>query len=102
MLAEFRIIPVAGGESIGEEIAKVLKIIDQSGLPYRANPMGTVIEGDWDEVIGVIKRCHEEVMGGVPRAYTTITIDDRPGKPKDRITEKLKSVEKRLGRVVKK
>jgi uncharacterized protein (TIGR00106 family) len=102
MLVEFSIIPVAGGESIGEEIAKVLKIVDESGLPYRANPMGTVIEGDWDEVMGVIKRCHQEVMAGVSRAYSMISIDDRPGKPKDRITEKLKSVEKRLGREVKK
>jgi uncharacterized protein (TIGR00106 family) len=102
MLAEFSIIPVAGGESIGDEIAKVVKIVDESGLPYRANPMGTVIEGDWDEVMSVIKKCHEEVMAGVPRAYSMITIDDRPGKPKDRMTEKIKSVERRLGREVKK
>lgn len=102
MLVEFSIIPVAGGESIGDEIAKVFKIVAESGLPYKANPMGTVIEGDWDEVMGVIKKCHQEVMAGVPRAYSMITIDDRPGKPKDRLTEKIKSVEKRLGKEVEK
>lgn len=79
-----------------------MKIVDGSGLPYKANPMGTVIEGDWDEVMGVVKRCHEEVMSTVPRAYSMITIDDRPGKPGDRLTEKLRSVEKRLGKEINK
>ncbi len=102
MLAEFSIIPVGKGESLGEYIAKVLNIVDESGLPYRANPMGTVIEGEWDEVMGVIKRCRDEVVGPSVRVCTTITIDDRPGKPMDRLTEKLKSVEKRLGREVRK
>ena len=100
MLAEFSIIPIGKGESMGEEIAKVLNIVEKSGLSYRANPMGTVIEGGWDEVIAIIKKCHEEVIKKSPRVISTITIDDRPGKPLNRITEKIKSVEKRLGREV--
>jgi len=100
MLAEFSIIPIGKGESMGEEIAKVLNIVEKSGLSYRANPMGTVIEGGWDEVMAIIKKCHEEVIKKSPRVISTITIDDRPGKPLNRITEKIKSVEKRLGREV--
>lgn len=98
MLAEFSIIPIGKDESIGEEISKVMAIVDDSGLPYRANPMGTVVEGSWDEVMGLIKSCHEEVAAGSTRVYSTVVIDDRPSKPLDRLSEKLKSVEKRLGR----
>lgn len=101
MLVEFSIVPVGAGESIGDAIAAVLKIVDASGVPYRANSMGTVIEGSWDECMGLIKKCHEEVMKKAPRLYSNISIDLRPGKPQDRLTEKLKAVEKRLGKKIK-
>lgn len=102
MLLEFSIIPIGKGESIGDEIAKVIKMVEESGLPYKANPMGTVVEGDWDKLMGLVKRCHQEALKSRPRVVTSITIDDRPGKPADRIIEKIKSVEKRLGREVRK
>jgi len=102
MLAEFSLIPVGAGESMGEAIAGVIKVVDESGLPYKANAMGTIIEGEWDEVMAVIKRCHDDVLGRAPRVFSRISIDMRPTKPNDRLTEKLKSVEKRLGREVKK
>jgi len=102
MLAEFSVIPIGSGESMGEHIAAVLKIVDKSGLPYRANAMSTVIEGDWDKVMAVIRKCQDEVLSIAPRVMTSIHLDIRPGKPQDRITEKLKSVEKRLGKEVKK
>lgn len=101
MLAEFSVIPIGIGESMGDQIARVLKIVDESGLAYKANPMGTVIEGSWEDVMAVIKKCHQEVIRNSPRIVTSISIDDRPGKP-NRITEKLKSIEKRLGKEVKK
>ena len=101
MLIEFSVIPIGVGESMGDQIAKVVKIVDESGLPYKANPMGTVIEGNWEDVLAIIKKCHQEVIKSSPRIVTSISIDDRPGKP-NRITEKLKSVEKRLGKEVKK
>jgi len=102
MLAEFNIVPIGSGESMGDHIAAVLRIVDESGLPYRANAMSTVVEGGWDEITGLVRRCHEEVLKKVPRVVINIQLDVRPGKPKDRITEKLKSVEKRLGKEVKK
>lgn len=102
MLLEFSIIPIGKGESIGDEIAKVIKIVEESGLPYKVNPMGTVVEGDWDKVMGLVKKCHQEVLKNCSRVVTSITIDDRPEKPADRIVEKIRSVEKRLGREVKK
>jgi uncharacterized protein (TIGR00106 family) len=101
MLVQFSIVPLGKGESISAQISKVLKIVDEGGLPYRLTPMGTVVEGEWDEVMALIRTCHLEVLKSMPRLLTTITIDDRPGKP-DRITEKIRSVEKKLGRELKK
>jgi len=101
MLIEFSIIPIGAGSSIGDQLAKVLKIVDASGLPYKINPMGTVIEGSWNEIIKLIKKCHDTVMKSEDRVYTTISIDDRKGKP-NRIEEKVKSIEKRIGKTLKK
>ena len=58
MLAEFSITPVGAGESVSRYVAKCLKIVEESGLDYKMNPMGTVVEGDFDEVISLISRCH--------------------------------------------
>ena len=102
MLAEFNIIPLGTGESMGDSIASVLKVVQESGLPYKANAMGTVIEGGWDDIMSLVKRCHEEVLKKAPRVTSTLQLDIRPWKPQDRLTEKLKSVEKRLGKEVKK
>lgn len=101
MLAEFSIIPIGTGSSIGDQLAEVLKIVDASGLPYKVNPMGTVVEGEWDELMKLIRTCHRTVMKSGERAVTTITIDDRKGKP-NRIELKVKSIEKRIGKSLKK
>jgi uncharacterized protein (TIGR00106 family) len=101
MLVEFSIIPIGVGSSLGAYLAEVLKVVDASGLPYKINPMGTVIEGEWDEVMKLIKKCHKTVMKTSERTVTTISIDDRKGKP-DRIEEKVKSIERRIGKSLKK
>ncbi len=101
MLAEFSIVPVGSGPSIGDSIAEVLSIVNDSGLPYKVNPMGTVVEGEWDEVMALIRQCHMAVMQHEERAVTTVSLDDRKGKP-NRIDQKVESVEKRLGWKLKK
>ena len=101
MLAEFSIVPVGIGSSLGDRLAEVLKIVDASGLPYKVNPMGTVIEGDWNDVMGLVKKCHEAVMKTGERTVTTISIDDRKDRP-NRIEEKVRSIEGRIGKQLKK
>jgi len=101
MLVQFSIVPLGAGESLSKEVAEVIRIVDESGLSYRANPMGTVVEGEWDEVMTLIRKCHEKTLEGAARVLTTLTIDDRPGKS-DRIGGKIQSVEQRLGREIKK
>ena len=101
MLVEFSIIPIGSGSSIGARLAEVLKIVDSSGLPYKANPMGTVIEGEWDELFALIKKCHMTMREKEERVVTSLTIDDRKGRP-DRLEQKVKSVEDRIGKTLKK
>ncbi|MBN2170947.1 MAG: MTH1187 family thiamine-binding protein [Candidatus Krumholzibacteriota bacterium] len=97
MLAFFTIVPAIAGESLGEPVARVLDLVDRSGLPYRFGPMGTTVEGEWDEVMDLVKRCHLLMREYSGRVSTLVKIDDRAGAT-GRLEGKLDSVEKRLGR----
>jgi uncharacterized protein (TIGR00106 family) len=97
VMAEFSVVPIGKGVSLSPIIARVLKIVSESGVSYKANPMGTVLEGTWDEVMGVIKKCHDEVMKESERVVTTVKIDDRKGADR-RMEKKLESVEQQLGK----
>jgi uncharacterized protein (TIGR00106 family) len=101
VLVEFSVVPLGTGVSVSPLIARVLKIVSESGVSYKANPMGTVLEGDWDKVMGVVKKCHDAVMKDAERVLTSITIDDRKGREL-RIEKKLESVEQKLGMKLKK
>ena len=100
-MAEFSMFPVDKGESLSEYVARVLDIIDSSGLSYRLNPMGTVIEGEWDEVMEVIKECHQQLAQDCNRISTSIKIDYRKGK-EPRMDTKIKGVEEKIGKSLKK
>ena len=97
MIVQFSIIPIGKGPSLSKDVAQVLEIVDKSGLRYKINPMGTVVEGKWDEVMQLIKSCHRSVLKNTERIVTTISIDDRKQK-KNRIEQKILSVEKRLNK----
>ncbi len=96
MLAEFSIVPLGKGESVSKSLAKAVEIIHQSGLKYRINPMGTVIEGNWDEIMNLIKSCHSRLRKEAGRIITSITIDDRAISG-SRIDKKIKSLEEKIG-----
>jgi uncharacterized protein (TIGR00106 family) len=96
VMVEFSVVPVGTGASLSAVVARVLQIVVKSGVRYKANPMGTVLEGSWEEVMGVVKKCHDEVMRDAERAVTSIKIDDRKG-GEARIEKKLGSVEQKLG-----
>jgi len=96
MLAEFSIIPLGKGKHLAGYVAEVLKLVDQSGLDYRLHAMGTEVEGSWDEVMGLIRRCHERMGKLCGRVYTQIRIDDFPGRT-GMICSKVSAVERRVG-----
>ena len=77
MLVEFRIIPVGTGEELKELIAKAVAIVEKSELDYQLTAMGTLLEGEWEEIMFVIKKCHEEIKQMSERVVTEIIIDDR-------------------------
>ena len=97
MMIELSVVPLGKGASVSAAVARVMQIIMDSGIPYKANPMGTVIEGDWEQVMALVRKCHDEAMKDADRVVTTIKIDDYKGKGA-RLEKKLESVEQKLGR----
>ncbi len=102
MLFQLAMFPTSKGTaSVSADVAKVIDIIDKSGLPYRLTAMSTIIEGDWEPVMKVINRARLMLRRRHSRVYIVLTIDDRKG-ARNRLTGKIKSVEKKLRREVNK
>ncbi len=97
ILLEFAMSPMNQGESLSPYVARSLDIIDKSGLPYRLTAMGTIIEGEWSEVMAVVTACFEAMRTDCERISTSIKIDYRAG-ASGRLDSKIESVERRLGR----
>jgi uncharacterized protein (TIGR00106 family) len=101
VLLEFSMSPLEKGASVGEYVTRSLKIIDESGLDYRLHAMGTIIEGEIDDVLDVLKRCLEAMAVDCDRITCTAKLDYRRGHS-GRLETKVASVEKKLGRKLKK
>jgi uncharacterized protein (TIGR00106 family) len=99
ILLELSMAPLGKGESVGEYVGRSLEIIDRSGIPYKLNPMGTVLEGEWDELIGVVRQCLDRMSEDCDRVTCTIKFDWRRG-AENRLEAKVASVEKRVGRAL--
>ncbi len=100
MVVNFTIVPIGKESGLSSQVAEVLKITSESGISYKLHSMGTILEGDWDEIMRLIKKCHKKILKDSDRVLTTITIDDRKGRT-GRISGKVKSVEKKLGKKLK-
>jgi uncharacterized protein (TIGR00106 family) len=79
MLVAFSITPLGVGENVGSHVAEAVKVVRDSGLPNRTDSMFTTIEGEWDEVIAVIKEAVDKVALSAPRVGITLKADIRPG-----------------------
>ncbi len=101
MLMELNIVPMGHGESVSADLAEILKIIDASGLDYRLTATGTNIEGNWDQLMNIARKCHEESRRHSRRVITTIKIDDYAERT-GRLTAMVKSVENKVGKPLKK
>ena len=97
VLLEFSMSPMTKGESVSVYVARSLDIIDKSGLPYQLTPMGTILEGEWPEVMAVVSACFEAMKADCDRVGTHIKIDYRAG-PGGRLKSKVESVQQKLGR----
>jgi uncharacterized protein (TIGR00106 family) len=89
--------PFDKGPSLSPYVARSLDIVANSGLAYRLTPMGTILEGEWDQCMEVIRRCHQRMSEDCARVSCSIKVDYRQGAT-GRLTSKIESVEKKLGR----
>jgi len=101
VLLEFSMSPLNRGESVGDYVARSLEIIDASGLDYQLHAMGTIIEGEADQVLEVMRQCLEAMSQDCDRITCTAKLDYRRGKS-GRLQSKVASVEEKLGRPLKK
>lgn len=97
VLLEFSMSPLDKGASVGDQVAKLVDVIDRSGIPYRLNPMGTVLEGTWDECMDVVRQCYETLRAESTRITCTMKVDAREG-DEPRLDAKVASIEARVGR----
>ncbi|HEY2129856.1 MAG TPA: MTH1187 family thiamine-binding protein [Streptosporangiaceae bacterium] len=95
MIAAFSITPLGVGEGVGEYVAEAVRVVRDSGLPNRTDAMFTTVEGEWDEVLGVIKRAVDVVAAQAPRVSLVIKADLRPGVT-DGLTSKVTTIEQHL------
>ncbi len=99
-LLEFSMSPLAKGESVSRYVARSLEIIDASGLDYRLHAMGTIVEGELDQIMDVLKKCFEAMSVDCDRITCTAKVDFRRGH-RGRLESKVASVKKKLGRDLK-
>ena len=97
VLLEFAMTPHGKGESLSPYVARILDIIDRSGVAYQLTPMGTILEGSWDEVMGVVGDCFRALEADCPRIAMNLKMDYRVG-DESRLRSKVDAVEKQLGR----
>jgi uncharacterized protein (TIGR00106 family) len=94
VIVDLSIFPIGKGESVSGHVSRAVKIIKESGLPFKLGPMGTAIEGEWEEVMGVVNRCFEALRGDCQRVYMTLKVDYRKGES-GRMEGKIKTVERK-------
>ena len=100
VLLEFAMAPHGQGESLSAHVARILDVIDKSGVPYQLTPMGTILEGEWDEVMGVVAACFKALQTDCQRIGMNLKVDYRAG-PDSRLRSKIAKVEEHLGRKLK-
>ena len=97
VLLEFAMSPQGQGESLSAYVARILDVIDKSGVPYQLTPMGTILEGEWADVMAVVTACFNALQADCPRIGMNLKVDYRAG-PESRLRSKIEKVEAQLGR----
>ncbi|RBM14934.1 MTH1187 family thiamine-binding protein [Streptomyces sp. PT12] len=96
MIVAFSVTPIGTGEDVGAEVAEAVRVVRESGLPHRTDAMFTSIEGEWDEVMDVVKRAVDAVKARAGRVSVVLKADIRDGVT-DGLTAKVARVDELLG-----
>jgi uncharacterized protein (TIGR00106 family) len=99
MLAQFTVHPL-DETHLSKDVAQMIEILDEESVAYSLGPLGTAVEGNWNEVMSAIRRCHEEMLKRHARVITTVTVDDRR-EMRHHLHEIVPVVEQQLGRKAK-
>jgi uncharacterized protein (TIGR00106 family) len=94
-ILDLSIFPLDKGESLSPYVARALRIIRESGLPYVFSPMSTSIEGELDELFALVSRCQAELRKDCHRIHLAMRVDWRDG-PGGRLESKIRSVQEKL------
>jgi uncharacterized protein (TIGR00106 family) len=95
VLVAFSVTPLGTGEDVGELVAEAVRVVRASGLPNRTDAMFTTIEGEWDEVMAVVKAATDAVAERAPRVSLVVKADIRPGTT-GALTAKVETIERHL------
>jgi uncharacterized protein (TIGR00106 family) len=98
VIVEISFVPLGVGTSLSAYVAEAVRLIRESGLPHEFHSMGTNVEGEWDEVMGLVRRCQDRLFEmGAPRVTTSLKVSERRDKAYH-MEEKVASVESILRR----
>jgi uncharacterized protein (TIGR00106 family) len=98
VMVDLCVVPLGVGVSVSEYIVECERLIRDAGLNAQLHPYGTVIEGEWDAVMDIVKQCHEKVHAmGAPRISTSMRVGTRVDRPQT-MQDKLDSVTDKLDR----
>ena len=96
MIVAFSVSPTGGDASVGAAVAEAIRVVRASGLPNETNAMFTNIEGEWDEVMAVVKQAVDAVAAVSERVSLVLKADIRPGYT-GQLTAKVERIERELG-----
>ena len=100
VLIDFSIFPLDKGASVSPYVARVVDIVDRSGVDYQCHAMGTILEGDdLDRLMALVRECFQALTADCERIECYMKLDYRKGK-RGRLRGKVASVEEKLGRAV--
>ncbi len=98
VMVDLCVVPLGVGVSVSEYIVECERLIRDAGLNAQLHPYGTVIEGEWDAVMDIVKQCHEKVHAmGAHRISTSMRVGTRVDRPQT-MQDKLDSVTDKLDR----
>lgn len=96
VILDLCVVPMGVGVSVSRYVAACETILSDAGLKTQLHAYGTNIEGDWDDVMAAVKRCHEKIHAmGAPRITTTIKLGTRIDRDQT-MQDKIDSVHEKL------
>ena len=95
MIAEFSIFHINECTPISRNVADIVKLVETSGLSYRLTTSTVCVEGEWEELLSLIRKCHEHVRAETSHVMTTISIEDEEG-PLNKLEDLSRSLEEKI------